>query len=357
MPLDAMGTSMSMSSRRRKNNRRNHRNAAAAADENSDRPRSAPTIPAPRASCHKLGAVDGEQLAELVCAVGCVRTTLANALIDARDWADAADAASRAGTSEASPGPREKERRSAINLGTTTFGRRRSQTDMLDRVVSDASERPEMSKELRSSMKLEHTAREWARRVREQARAVADFAKEFASARDIERSGLRKHLCHLARGVASRTRGDVDRARCREETVREIERGSREIQVHRHRRAPRRFGRWRARCSSAEIAQMNARGAHQASLDELHRLLPTADRASHASVRGESVSKIRGGERRRRRDARDDVDDLRQSSRRPSYRPKPSSSVHRRPRRSDRREHDRMRGRWTVRRRRSIKSR
>ena len=175
-----MGTSMSMSSRRRKNNRRNHRNAAAAADENSDRPRSAPTIPAPRASCHKLYAHD-EQLAELVCAVGCVRATLANALIDARDWADAADAASRAGTSEGTGSKgKGKKKRDKPRDDDLRDARRSRERDMLDRVVSDASERPEMSKELRSSMKLEHTAREWAGRVREQARVVADFAKEFA---------------------------------------------------------------------------------------------------------------------------------------------------------------------------------
>ena len=122
-----------------------------------------------------------EQLAELVCAVGCVRATLANALIDARDWADAADAASRAGTSEGTGSKgKGKKKRDKPRDDDLRDARRSRERDMLDRVVSDASERPEMSKELRSSMKLEHTAREWARRVREQARAVADFAKEFA---------------------------------------------------------------------------------------------------------------------------------------------------------------------------------
>ena len=122
-----------------------------------------------------------EQLAELVCAVGCVRSTLANALIDARDWADAADAASRAGTSEGTGSKgKGKKKRDKPRDDDLRDARRSRERDMLDRVVSDASERPEMSKELRSSMKLEHTAREWAHRVREQARVVADFAKEFA---------------------------------------------------------------------------------------------------------------------------------------------------------------------------------
>ena len=107
-----------------------------------------------------------EQLAELVCAVGCVRATLANALIDARDWADAADAASRAGTSEGTGSKgKGKKKRDKPRDDDLRDARRSRERDMLDRVVSDASERPEMSKELRSSMKLEHTAREWAGRV------------------------------------------------------------------------------------------------------------------------------------------------------------------------------------------------
>ena len=141
------------------------------------------SIPAPRSSCHKLYAHD-ELLAERVCAVGLVRSTLANALIDARDWSDAVDAAMRAGAGEAgSKGKKAKAKKAAKSrdddLRDAACSRER---DMLARVVGDASERPEMSDELRSSMRLEHTAREWAMRVREQARVVADFVKEFARA-------------------------------------------------------------------------------------------------------------------------------------------------------------------------------
>ena len=211
MPLDAMGTSMSMSSRRRKNNRRNHRNAAAAANENSDRPRSAPTIPAPRAvvtSCRARRTVGRTGVR------GRMRADHARERVDRRERLGGRRRRRLARGNERNCGSKEKERRSAINLGTASrdLGARESETCSI--ASSRRSERPEMSKELRSSMKLEHTAREWARRVREQARAVADFAKELAKACETL-SALRKHLCHLARGVASRTRGDVDRTMSR----------------------------------------------------------------------------------------------------------------------------------------------
>jgi len=175
------------SSRRRRNN---YRNATAAAGDSSDRPRSEMSIPAPRSSCHKLYAHD-ELLAERVCAVGLVRSTLANALIDARDWSDAVDAATRAGASEGgckgkkAKGKKAKGKSRDDDLRDAACSRER---DMLARVVGDASERPDMSDALRSSMRLEHTAREWAMRVREQARVVADFVKEFTRALETARA-------------------------------------------------------------------------------------------------------------------------------------------------------------------------